>query len=187
MCAALLRQAHTLFSSFGFGVDRDRDPQLPEWQRWRQSTWRLGDGCRRNLYGTTTSGGAGGGGTVFELSPSDGGWTFSVISNLAGTRAGGGPQGTLAFDSAGNLYGTTYLDGTQQCGNVFKLTHSSGQWIYSDLYDFTCGNDGGFPEAGVALDASGNIYGTATPFGPNDTCAYGGPTRGCGVVWEITP
>jgi len=139
-----------------------------------------------NLYGTTSTGGSGGGGTVFELSPSGGGWTFSVISSLAGP-INGGSQGSLTFDSAGNLYGTTYVDGAHDCGSVFKLTHSGGQWTYGDLYDFTCGNDGGLPEAGVTLDASGNIYGTAEAYGPNDTCDFGGPTGGCGVVWEITP
>ena len=138
-----------------------------------------------NLYGTTSEGGSGGGGTVFELSPSGGGWSLSVISSLARGLNGGGPQGTLAFDSAGNLYDTTYGEGTHQCGNVFKLTHSGGQWSYSDLYDFTCGNDGGLPEAGVTLDASGNIYGTTQSYGPNHTCGYG--PGGCGVVWEITP
>ena len=128
-----------------------------------------------NLYGTTADGGAGGGGTVFELSPSGGGWTFSVLASLSGVGFGGS-HGSLAFDSAGNLYGTTWSDGAYAWGNVFKLTHSSGQWTYTDLYDFTNGNDGAAPRAGVTLDSSGNIYGTA----------WGGAFNS-GVVWEITP
>jgi uncharacterized repeat protein (TIGR03803 family) len=188
----------TVSSTSGFGTVYELTPSGSGWIETVIHSFQNGsDGAspygglvmdaEGNLYGTTASGGAGGGGTVFELSPSGGGWTFSVISSLAGTRAGGGPQGTLAFDSAGNLYGTTYLEGTHQCGNVFKLTHSSGQWTYSDLYDFNCGNDGGLPGGGVAVDARGNIYGTASAYGPNDTCGYGGPTGGCGVVWELTP
>jgi uncharacterized repeat protein (TIGR03803 family) len=134
-----------------------------------------------NLYGTTDTGGTGGGGTVFELSPSGGGWTFSVIASLSGVHGSGG---NLAFDSAGNLYGTTLNDGAYQYGNVFKLTPSGGQWTYSDLYDFTGGNDGGEPFAGPTLDPSGNIYGTAL-YGPPQICSFNGPP-GCGVVWEIT-
>ena len=59
-----------------------------------------------NLYGTTESQGAGGGGTVFELSPSGGSWAHSVLYSFSGN--GGGPQGNLAMDSDGNLYGVTH-------------------------------------------------------------------------------
>jgi uncharacterized repeat protein (TIGR03803 family) len=116
---------------------------------------------------------------VFELSPSNGGWDYSIIADLVGPTCYG-PAGDLAIDAAGNLYGTTLGDGAFRCGNVFKLTPSGGQWDLIDLYDFTCGNDGGNPEAGVTLDPSGNIYGTASAYGP--TCSNG---HNCGVVWEI--
>jgi uncharacterized repeat protein (TIGR03803 family) len=135
-----------------------------------------------NLYGATSDGGTGGGGTVYELSPSGGGWTFSVIASLSGQGASG-PYGSLTFDSAGNLYGTTQNDGAFRFGNVFKLTPSGGQWTYTDLYDFTGGSDGASPFAGVTLDSNGNIYGTAQYAGLS--CSQS--NRGCGVVWEITP
>lgn len=58
---------------------------------------------QRNLYGTTTGGGAYEGGCVFELSPVEGGgWSESVLLNLDGV---GGAHGALVFDKAGNLYG----------------------------------------------------------------------------------
>jgi uncharacterized repeat protein (TIGR03803 family) len=138
-----------------------------------------------NLYGTTQQGGASGGGIVYELSPSNGGWTHSLIANLPGP--GLGPTGNLAIDAAGNLYGATYSDGTFQCGNVFRLTPSSGgNWTYTDLYDFTCGNDGGNPNGGVTVDASGNIFGTTFFYGQSGAnCAIG--ANQCGVIWEITP
>ena len=134
-----------------------------------------------NLYGTTSAGGAGGGGTVFELSPSAGGWTFKVLYSFSG---GGGPAAALTMDAVGNLYGTTYGDGAYRAGNVFKLTPSNGSWTYTSLYDFTGGSDGGLPESGVVFDAAGNLYGTTTGGGN-----AGGPCgrQGCGVVWEITP
>ena len=137
-----------------------------------------------NLYGTTADGGASGGGIVFELSPSDGGWNYSVITNLVGP--GLGPQGSLAIDAAGNLYGTTYGGGLFQCGNIFKLMPSGGHWTFTDLHDFTCGDDGGNPAGGVIVDAGGNIFGTTYMYGPSGAnCAVGANT--CGVVWEITP
>ena len=131
-----------------------------------------------NLYGTTSSGGTGGGGTVFALSPNGSGWNFVLIDTLVGLGLQyGGPWGNLAFDSAGNLYGTTLQNGSHNCGSVFKLTRSGQQWIYSDLYDFTCGNDGAYPYAGPTIDSSGNVYGTTTA----------GGSFGQGVVWEIRP
>jgi uncharacterized repeat protein (TIGR03803 family) len=131
-----------------------------------------------DLYGTTQSGGTGGGGTVFELSPSGGGWNFSVLYSFTGQN---GPLNTLAMDAAGNLYGATYADGAFGHGTVFKLTNNNGSWSYTDLHDFTNGSDGGNPIGSVSLDASGNLYGTASQGG------IGQCSGGCGVVWEITP
>lgn len=127
-----------------------------------------------NLYGTTLSGGTNGGGTVYELSPSNGGWTFDTLYNLTGN---GGSYAVLAMDAAGNLYGTTLMDGAYGQGNVFKLTPSNGGWIYTSLHDFTGGADGSQPFGQVTLDANGNLYGTAS----------GGGTNNKGVVWEIAP
>jgi uncharacterized repeat protein (TIGR03803 family) len=135
-----------------------------------------------NLYGTTQAGGNGHGGTVFELSPSGGSWTFTVLASLLNPNLGGGPLGALAFDAAGNLYGTSAFNGANGCGYVFKLTHSGGQWTFSDLHDFTCDAAGGKPEAGPTLDANGNIFGVAD-YGPPCTISQ----QGCGIIWEITP
>jgi hypothetical protein len=130
-----------------------------------------------NLFGGTESGGSGGGGTVWELSPTQGGgWTFQVLQNFQGSEYTG-PIGRMAFDAAGNLYGVTQSLGAYGFGNVFKFTPSDGNWVYTDLYDFTGGNDGAFPLKGPTLDASGNIYGTASYAG-----AYNQ-----GVVWQIAP
>jgi uncharacterized repeat protein (TIGR03803 family) len=138
-----------------------------------------------NLYGTTPIGGSGGGGTVFELSPSGGSWTFSLQYSWSG---GWGPDDNLAMDAFGNLYGTTYQDGAYGSGSVFKLTPIGGGWTYTDLHDFNplvIPLEGSGPNGGVTLDASGNLYGTTVYGG-----SYGGENCGgigCGVVWEITP
>ncbi len=136
-----------------------------------------------NLYGTTSIGGQpGSDGTVFMLAPSNGNWNFTLLWSLTGIYNYGGPYSSLTMDAAGNLYGTTYTDGLYNHGSVFKLTPSGGGWTYTDLHDFCSEGgsgctDGDYPIGGVALDASGNLYGTA----------YGAGKYGGGVVWEITP
>ena len=47
-------------------------------------------------------------GTVFELSPTGGGgWTETVLHSFGNGTDGSYPYGSLIFDAAGNLYGTT--------------------------------------------------------------------------------
>ena len=127
-----------------------------------------------NLYGTTVSGGAGGGGTVYELSPSNGGWTLTTLYSFSGSD---GSYASLTMDASGNVYGTTFGDGAYGYGNVFKLTPSNGGWTYTSLHDFPFGSYGYRPRGNVILDARNYIYGTASE----------GGTYGNGVVFEITP
>jgi uncharacterized repeat protein (TIGR03803 family) len=77
----------------------------------------------------------------------------------------GYPGSGLTMDHAGNLYGTTFNGGSHLFGSVYKLTPSGSGWIESDLYDFTSGADGSFPQAGVVLDREGNIYGATSAGG----------------------
>ncbi len=133
-----------------------------------------------NLFGATTLGGSGGGGTVFRLSPSGGGWNFSLLYSLAGHASEGqdpGVYNALVLDAAGNLYGADYADTPNGYGSIFKLTPANGIWTYTSLHDFAGGSDGANPMGGVNFDANGDLYGTTV---------YGGTTGG-GVVWEITP
>jgi len=127
-----------------------------------------------NLYGTTSDSAWTTAGTVFELSPSNGGWTFATIYSFSGN---GGPEASLTMDAAGNLYGTTYRDGAYGYGSVFKLTPGNGGWTYTSLYDFTGEHDGQNPVSNVVFDAAGNLYGTT----------YRGGQYYQGIVFEITP
>ena len=128
-----------------------------------------------NLYGTTLWGGVGGGGTVYELSPSNGEWTHSILYGFSGS---GASFNNLTMDAAGNLYGTATDDGAYGYGVVFELSpHPGGTWTYTDLHDFTGGTDGKYPAGSVVFDASGNLYSTT----------YSGGADGYGTVWEITP
>jgi uncharacterized repeat protein (TIGR03803 family) len=128
-----------------------------------------------NLYGGTFDGGVNGGGTVYELSPSGEGWTFTVLQSFTGGY--GGVYNQLTFDAKGNLYGILNGESANGLGSVFKLTPGKDGWTYTDVYDFVGGDLGGGPYCKLAIDGKGNIFGTAVL----------GGTSGEGVVFEITP
>ena len=111
-----------------------------------------------NLYGTTGNGGHGDAGVVFKL---DSKGKESVLYSFPGMSDGTKPWAGVVQDSAGNLYGTTSYGGSAGAGVVFKLDTNGHETL---LYNFTGGNDGANPFAGVTLDWAGNLYGT-TPFG----------------------
>jgi len=131
-----------------------------------------------NLYGTADDHT----GVVYELSPSNGGWTETVLTTFDYGDGSFPGYGGLVFDKAGNLYGTTSGGGDNQCeqgygcGVVYQLTPSGSGWTNNTLYEFHDGSDGGFPEGGVILDASGDLYGTTT-----------GGGSGAGTVFELSP
>ncbi len=137
-----------------------------------------------NLYGTTdgvvtTGGGCGGDTTAYELSPSQSGWTQSVLYRYTGGSNGSGTNGGLILDGAGNLYGTTIFGGQLGgvcgnfgCGTVFELTRSASGWTNTILYSFQGGTDGEFPSGGLIFDAVGNLYGTTSQGGLGGGTAY---------------
>ena len=134
-----------------------------------------------NLYGTTMIGGSKNVGTVFETSPNgSGGWTSAVLYSFGQTGTDGqNPEAGLIFDSAGNLYGTTYAGGSASGGTVFELSpNGSGGWTERVLHNFGISTgDGQNPQAGLVADSAGNLYGTT---------ANGG-TQSEGTVFEMSP
>jgi len=133
------------------------------------------------LYGTTLSGGAYGGGTVFEVSLKTGAaWAEKVLYSFCysffhSCPNGSGPQASLIVDASGNLFGTTASGGSTRCsevgcGTVFEVTpDGSGGWTEHALYGFGRQTGGIVPEAGLIFDATGNLYGTAS----NNGAGYG--------------
>ena len=157
-----------------------------------------------NLYGTTTKGGNGscrdkwgnsGCGAVIKLSPGSGGvWTESALYDF--TDAPPSPNG-LTIDPQGNLYGTTEYGGPTSddcphgCGTVYELSHSSGSWVATVLYNFGgFKGDGRFSQGVLTLDATGALYGT-TSAGGAFGCGYDmtsdEETAGCGAVFRLSP
>jgi uncharacterized repeat protein (TIGR03803 family) len=126
-----------------------------------------------NLYGTASSSDAFG--TVFEVTPSNGGWTFNTLHDFE-NGDGAMPLGGVILDSAGNLYGTTQEGGDHFDGVIFKLSQSGNTWTETVLHSFgpTEGNE---PSAGLITDSHGVLYGTA---------GFGGK-NGYGDVFTIAP
>jgi len=128
-----------------------------------------------NLYGTAYQGGEHGYGTVFELSPSETGWTQTVLYSLPGGSGGAYPINGLIFDAVGNLYGTTFAPGGAE-GTVFTLSPAGGGWTGQIIYNMGA-NQGTI--GGLAIDAAGNI------FGVSDTTAFKLSSDGNGT-WTPT-
>jgi uncharacterized repeat protein (TIGR03803 family) len=132
-----------------------------------------------NLFGTTASGGAYGLGTVFKMTPSG---TETILWNFGSGTDGSTPGAGPTLDGKGNLYGTTTAGGAYGLGTVWELTTSGTETI---LWSFGNGKDASTPEAGVALDKNGNLYGTT--FAGGTGVGTGCQSNGCGTVWKLTP
>jgi uncharacterized repeat protein (TIGR03803 family) len=107
-----------------------------------------------NFYGATPTGGADGDGTVFELSGPNH-QTFTTLMNF--TSANVNPIGPLAFDSAGDLFGTTFTGGPNNAGTVFELS-GPGYQTLTTLFNFN-GSNGLHPHDSVIIDTAGNLFG----------------------------
>ena len=116
-----------------------------------------------NLYGAAAYAGAFGGqcgiygcGTVFKV---DKNGKFSVLHTFSkdGTE-GETPNGALALDPAGNVYGTTQTGGAfGNYGTIFKVSKTGKLTV---LHSFNGGSDGANPFSGLIRDSAGNLYGT---------------------------
>ncbi len=122
-----------------------------------------------NFYGTTAYGGAHGDGTVFELAK--GSSTITTLASFNGSN-GSDPFAGLIMDSSGNLYGTTDEGGAHGDGTVFEL--AKGSSTITLLASFN-GANGQYPQAGLIMDDSGNLYGTTSV----------GGASGDGTVFEV--
>jgi uncharacterized repeat protein (TIGR03803 family) len=131
-----------------------------------------------NIYGTTSYGGSGCCGTVFELMPSNGGWTKTILYSFTGQPDGAVPNAGVIFDQFGALYGTTANGGAHNAGTIFNLLPAGSGWIKNTLYSFYNTDDGELPFAGLVYDiANGSFYGAAA----------GGGTGAGGTAFELTP
>ena len=151
-----------------------------------------------NLYGISGGApwdygsGAYGWGTVFELSPSAGGWTEKILYSFTGGSDGEDPN-SLLVGHDGNLYGTAAggsnnncVNGYAPCGVVFQLVPSGSGWTQNVLHSFTDEGDGYSP-AGLIQDSRGNLYGFSICDHEPGGCNYNGDFIQYGLVFRLTP
>jgi uncharacterized repeat protein (TIGR03803 family)/parallel beta-helix repeat protein len=113
-----------------------------------------------NLFGTT-SGGAGYG-TVFEVKAGSG--AITTLASFNGSN-GAAPYGNLVADGSGDLFGTTRGGGAFSDGTVFEV--KAGSNAITTLVSFHRAN-GTAPNAGLAEDDNGNLFGTTYAGGASD-------------------
>jgi uncharacterized repeat protein (TIGR03803 family) len=112
--------------------------------------------------------------------PACGAPRYKVLHAFGAGTDGGGLYSGLAFDSKGNLFGTTSGGGNYGYGTVYELTpHANGKWTEKLLRSFRNNDpDGDEPQGGLIFDPAGIFYGT--------TCCGGG--RGTyGTVFKLEP
>jgi uncharacterized repeat protein (TIGR03803 family) len=118
---------------------------------------------------------------IYKLTRSRTVWNETILYRFSG-QDGGGPQGPVNFDNAGNLYGTTSTGGSGNAGTVFRLATSGAGWVQTTLHNFH-GPDGAAPIGSLAIDNDGNLYGV-TQLGGTGSCGDHGP---CGTVFVLSP
>lgn len=134
-----------------------------------------------SFYGAAINGGAGlTTGTVFKIDVKG---NETTLHSFSGSPDGYSPLAGLIKDSDGSLYGTTAYGGLYSFGTIFKVSKTG---IETVLYSFSgYPADGAYPQAGLARDAAGNLFGT-TQYGGPGSCQINGFTEGCGTVFMLS-
>lgn len=129
----------------------------------------LTEGSDGFLYGTTSTGTASGGGSVFKVAKDGTGFTAlqRFPCNSCELRAG------VIEGSDGLLYGLTIWGGTYLQGTLFSLARDGSS--FTTLKSFDCTPDGCNPSTALTEGDDGLLYGTATQ----------GGVAGYGTVFRI--
>lgn len=129
------------------------------------------------VIGTTNKGGTVGVGTVFGVSVSG---TETIIYSFKAGKDGISPVTGLVTTGKNEACGVTYWGGAYDLGTVYCGTTSGAETVpHSFIHN---GTDGYNPQGPLAVDKSGNLYGTTTN-GGNGGCGL----YGCGTVFKIVP
>ncbi len=129
-------------------------------------------------------------GAIYELVPNGVLSQESVIYSFCvenDCKDGAGPQGALALDSSGNLFGVTVVGGGNDIdqlgrggGTVFKISGTSLKTLHRFCSQANCA-DGEYPDGGLILDQSGTLHGVT---GGGGTFANGSDG---GATFDIRP
>jgi uncharacterized repeat protein (TIGR03803 family) len=137
------------------------------------------------LYGSTSYGGTQNHGTVFALTPSQGGYVETTLASFH-FYDGIGPASNLYIDKAGNIYGTTPTGGRcfgnpcrHSVGVAFKLTATQSGYGLGAAYMFKREGDGQVPDSPLVPGAGGALYGT--------TADSAGEATNFGALYRLQP
>jgi uncharacterized repeat protein (TIGR03803 family) len=115
---------------------------------------------------------------------------LKVLHSFTGGSDGGTPVAGVIFDSAGNIYGTTFKGGDMSacsgfgCGIVYKLTPTgTGTWTESSVHRFQ-GEAMGLYPTDLLFDSAGNLYGIDALGGVSGSCVN---LQDCQIAFELSP
>jgi len=155
---------------FGAGTVFKLTPTASGWLYTRLYSFSGPDGSGPNSplarsaqggwYGTTGGGGSGDG-TLFRLSAPGhvlpnvfANWTERLLYSFTGGSDGAGPQGSIALDASGNIYGAAYGAGANGGGTLYEFTNGGLQLLHS----FPAFSGDGAGPLGV-IRGAGGLYG----------------------------
>jgi len=140
----------------------------------------LTQGTDGNLYGTTVLGGSNySQGTVFRITTNGALTTLHEFGANSGTGGepldGEDPYGGLVLDPNGDLYGTTFVGGSNGAGTLYRIT---GNQTVTSIYSFGTrqDNEASNPYDSLVVGTDGGLYGTTSDGGSN----------GYGTVFRMT-
>ncbi len=201
--APILDAAGNLYGTTGYGGPADQgtvwklSPPQAGQQQWTETVLhsfgtgsdgatpqaRLITGAGGQIFGTTVFGGTTGNGTVFALTPAQGGGYMETVlySFQGGVSDGANPVAGLLADGQGGFYGTTAGGGPGPNGGngtVFHLT-PQGQGFTNTTLHFFAGapNDGAGSFSQLVADSQGTLYGVTFLGGKNNA----------GTAFSLTP
>ena len=100
-------------------------------------------------------------------------WQFDSLYSFTNGIDGNIPQGGLTLAGDGAFYGVSLEGGDGSSGTVYRIETNG---VFTVLYPFSGGADGGTPYAGLTLANDGLLYGTTSA----------GGTNGGGTIFEIS-
>ena len=128
----------------------------------------------RVIYGTTVGVAYGGNpnGSVWQFSKAGG---LQTLYRFLDGNDGEWPNQAPTLDSAGNVYGTTYIRGGANVAGAIWTISAAG--LFSVLHSMNGPTDGFGPNSPLVLGSDGNLYGTTQQGGTGDG----------GTVFSISP
>ncbi len=109
--------------------------------------------------------------------------SVTILHSFVSQIYSGAGDGGLLQGKDGYFYGTTFAEGTNRLGSVFRISPNGD---FTNLYSFgSYATDGIRPAAGVIQASDGNFYGTTVLGGTTANASDG--LLGQGTIFEISP